>query len=103
MSETLFLIHKGTVKLIAENNYPFAMYRSGDHFGFVDMFSGIRRNGTAQASEDCQLYKIQKNQIEDILSDYTSTKKKLINEALEDNKTLTEKRLMVLKKNPIYG
>lgn len=67
------------------------MYRSGDHFGFVDMFSGIRRNGTAQASEDCQLYKIQKNQIEDILSDYTSTKKKLINEALEDNKTLTEK------------
>ena len=58
LSETLFLIHKGTVKLIAENNFPFEMYRGGDHFGFADMFSGIRRNGTAQAADDCQLYKI---------------------------------------------
>jgi signal-transduction protein with cAMP-binding, CBS, and nucleotidyltransferase domain len=55
------LINKGTVKLIAENNFPFAIYKTGEHFGLADMLSGVKRNGTAQASEDTQLYKIQKN------------------------------------------
>ena len=47
LSETLFLIHKGSVRLLAENNFPFAVYKAGDYFGFADMFSGVRRNGTA--------------------------------------------------------
>lgn len=47
LSETLYLINKGHVKLYAENGFPFAAFKSGSHFGDVDMFCGIRRNGTA--------------------------------------------------------
>lgn len=103
LSETLYLINKGHVKLYAENGFPFAAYKSGSHFGDVDMFCSIRRNGTAQATEDCQLYKIQKSQIEDVLSDFPVIKKKLTAKALSDNQHLIQSRLEVLKKNPIYG
>jgi signal-transduction protein with cAMP-binding, CBS, and nucleotidyltransferase domain len=58
LSETMFLIHKGTVKLYAENGYPFIQFKNGQHFGDVDLFCGIRRNGTAQTTEECLLYKI---------------------------------------------
>ena len=67
------------------------------------MFCGTRRNGTATAAEDCQLYKIQKNQLEDVLTDFPTIKKKLVSKAIEDNQLLTQKRLGVLKKNPLYG
>jgi len=53
------------------------------------MFCGTRRNGTATAAEDCQLYKIQKNQLEDVLTDFPTIKKKLISKAIEDNQQLT--------------
>ena len=99
----MFLIHKGTVKLYAENGYPFIQFKNGQHFGDVDLFCGIRRNGTAQTTEECLLYKIQKNQLEDALHDFPALKKKLIAKALADNTTLTQLRLDVLKKNPIYG
>lgn len=34
------------------------------------MFLGVKRNGTANAVEDCSLYKIVKNQIMEILYDF---------------------------------
>ena len=73
------------------------------HFGDVDMLLGVRRNGTAQATDDCMLYKIQKNQLSEILEDFPSIKKKLFNKAIIDNKNLIRDRLEVLKKNPMYG
>lgn len=89
LSETLYLINKGNVKIYAENGFAIASYKNGQHFGDIEMFCGTRRNGTATAAEDCQLYKIQKNQLEDVLTDFPTIKKKLISKAIEDNQLLT--------------
>lgn len=85
LAETMFMIHKGTVKLYADNGFPFSQYMAGMHFGDADMLCETRRNGTASASENCLLYKVQKNQLDDILSDFPKLKKKLINKAIIDN------------------
>lgn len=85
LSEHLFIIHKGTVKLYADNGYPFSQYKSGMHFGDADLLCGTRRNGTAKASEDCLLYKIEKGKLEDILGDFPSMRIKLVTKAIKDN------------------
>ena len=49
----MYLIHKGFVKLYAENDFPFAVYRISTTFGDIDIFCNQRRNGTAKAMEYC--------------------------------------------------
>ena len=78
LSDNMYLIHKGTVKLYAENDYPFAQYKNGAHFGEADMFCGTTRNGTAQTSEDSQLYKISKSNMDEVLTDFPSIRRKLV-------------------------
>lgn len=56
LSETIFFIYKGVVKLYAENDYPFYTFNSSNTFGDSDMITNIRRIGNAVAFEDCQLY-----------------------------------------------
>jgi len=58
LSEAVYIIYKGTVKLYAENGFPFSTFTNGQHFGDVDTFCGIKRNGIAIAMEECLLYKI---------------------------------------------
>jgi len=53
MAEHIYMIHQGTIKLFAENGYPFKIYRDGDVFGEADCLTGIRRNGTAIAVTYC--------------------------------------------------
>jgi CRP-like cAMP-binding protein len=103
VSDALFMIHKGIVKLYAENDFPFHTYAAGSQFGDADMFCNIRRMGTAHAHVDCLLYKLQRNHLEDILSDFPGTKRKLTLKGFSDNKELIQKRLAVLKKYPLYG
>jgi len=58
LSDALYLIYKGTIKLYADNSFSFATYTKSMQFGDVDMFCNIRRNGTATATDECLLYKI---------------------------------------------
>ena len=53
LSETIYFIFKGSVKLYAENDYPFYTYSSSNTFGDSDMLCNIRRIGNAIAFEDC--------------------------------------------------
>jgi len=64
------MIHKGTVKLFAENGYPFKIYKDGDAFGEADSLSGIRRNGTAIAVTYCQVYRTNISTIEEVLLNF---------------------------------
>lgn len=61
LSETIYFIHKGVVKLYAENDYPFYTFNSSNTFGDSDMICNIRRIGSAVAFEDCLLYQVQKS------------------------------------------
>lgn len=82
LSDTMFFIHKGTVKLYAENDFPFETYVEGQVFGFTDLICGMRRNGTARAMCDIKLYKIAKHKIEDIFEDFKPLKRKIVEYAL---------------------
>jgi len=77
LSDSMFMIYKGNIKLYAENDFPFITYTSGTTFGICDMMLNIRRNGTATAHEDSMLYKIMKNHLDDILVDFPNTYKRL--------------------------
>jgi len=85
LSEMMYMIKQGKVRIYAENNYPFETYQRGDHFGDAELFCGTRRNGTAQAADDCHLYKIHKNQLEDVLTDFPKIKQRLVEQAITKN------------------
>jgi len=98
ISDQIFFIHKGVVKLYGDFGAPFASFKQGMTVGDNDVFSGTRRNGTASANDNCLLYKIFKNQIEEALQEFPSTKAHLKRLAMEKNEKLAAQRLISIKK-----
>jgi len=78
VAEYIYMIQQGTVKLFAENGYPFKIYKDGDVFGEADSLCGIRRNGTAIAVTSCQLYRATKSTIEEVLLNFPEIKRKIV-------------------------
>ena len=105
LSDTMFFIHKGIVKLYADNDFPFVTYEEGRVFGFTDLICGLRRNGTARAMSDCLFYKIQKYKLEEIFEDFKPLKRKIMEYSLAENKEMIVRRLEVqtTHKEPAYG
>jgi len=52
----MFFINKGLIKAFAENDFPFAVYRTGNCFGHVEILLGQKRNGKACAMQFSDLY-----------------------------------------------
>ena len=77
ISDQVFFIHKGVVKLYGDFGYPFASFKTGQTVGENDVMTNIKRNGTAICVDSCFLYKIFKNQMEEALKLYPSVKKRL--------------------------
>lgn len=88
ISDQIFFIHKGIVKLYGDFGYPFATFKIGQTVGDNDVFSGTRRNGTATGQDNCQLYKIFKSQMEEALTNFPSTKAHLTKIAMEKNEKM---------------
>ena len=84
-ANSMYLIHQGYVKLYAENDFPFAVFRVGHHFGDVDIFCSQKRNGTAKAMDSCSFYKIRRHDIQNVIVDYPISKAKLIESAIQLN------------------
>lgn len=102
-ADSIYLIYKGAVRLYAENDYPFMVFRSGNTFGDIDIFCGTRRNGTAITSEDCLFYRVHKNKIDDIMFDFPEIRDHIVQYLLNQNKIITKQRLKVITKNPVLG
>ena len=92
IANAMYFIHKGYVKLYAENDYAFAVFRQRTCFGEYEIMLNQRRNGTAKAMDYCQIYHIKKEKLDDLLIDYPSTRKDLIGFAIQKSKTLMEHR-----------
>ena len=76
ISQTLFFIQYGKIKLYAENEYSFETYTKGDNFGEGEVFSGVRRIGTARAFEvENLLYTISSYKMDLILGEYPLVKR----------------------------
>lgn len=67
LSETIYFIYKGVVKLYAENDFSFYEFGSSHTFGDSDMICNIRRIGSAIAFNDCMLYYVHKSQFEMVM------------------------------------
>lgn len=78
LADCIFLIHKGLVKLYAENGYPFISFRVKEHFGDNDSMLNQRRMGTAKSmAKRSQMYKLNKQQLDEVLEDYPEIKKEI--------------------------
>lgn len=88
ISDSMFFIHKGIVKLYAENDFSFYIFKVSHEFGDNDMVLNQRRMGTAKTMINCQLYKITKNHLEQILEDYPSIRQDMIKQSKEKNMEL---------------
>ena len=88
ISDQIYFIHKGVVKLYGDFGYPFASFKQGQTFGDNDVFSNAARNGTATAVDNCQLYKIFKSQMEEALHQFPYTKNHLTKLSMEKNEKL---------------
>lgn len=73
-AESMYFIHKGIVRLYAENNYPFSKYNTNDEFGDNDMMLNLHRMGTAKAMTKCQLYRITRTQLNECLEEFPMIK-----------------------------
>jgi CRP-like cAMP-binding protein len=71
------------VKLYAENDYSFETYIKGDQFGEGEVFSAIKRIGTARAFEvDNLLYSISSYQMDIILGEFPLIKRNLLKQSI---------------------
>lgn len=87
-----YLVHKGYIRLLAENGMAFAVYRSGTTFGDIEVILGQKRNGTAKAMDFCQLYRVHKPQFDQLLEGYPHIRRMLVEEAIQGNFLLTRAR-----------
>ena len=89
----MYLLNKGKVKLYAENDIEFAIYRERDHFGDTDMILNQRRNGTAITIIETYLYKIYKNVLDNVIINFPDVKQMLHDQAYQTNKILVKSRI----------
>ena len=77
-SDEIYFIHQGGIKLYGDFGYPFASFKEGQTVGETDVFSGMKRNGTAICFTDCKLYKVFKSHVYSVLQDFPSIKANII-------------------------
>ena len=88
----MYFVDKGVIKIIAENDFPFAVYRTGNNFGHTEILLKQKRNGKAIAMLNSELYQIHRNQLEDILNKYPTTRSLLVQDAIRTSKRLFRAR-----------
>lgn len=71
VADALYLLQRGQVKLASEQGV-FDLVRSGGFFGEMALLTGNSQNVTAQAVEDSDLLRLERNQFEAVLSRYPS-------------------------------
>ena len=68
------------------------------------MLCSVRSNGTARAFTDCKLYTIEKDKVDDVLSDTPEQKLELQKMAVKENLELSIVRVTVeMKPVPVFG
>ncbi len=61
ISDSVYFVNRGTVKLYGEFGFSFAQFKNGATFGDNDVFTQTHRNGSANAYETSSVYKIYKD------------------------------------------
>ena len=103
LTDSIFFVIQGKVKLVAENNFAFAHFNAGEVFGETDVLCDISRNGTALAVEHCVLYLIDRDAFINSIVAYPEDHQRLLQNAIKKNRQYVNRRYETLKKNPLYG
>lgn len=103
ITDSIFFVISGKVKLVVENDFAFAHFNPGEVFGETDVLCDINRNGSAVAIEHCVLYLIDRDQFLNSIVAYPEDHQRLLESAIKKNRQYVNRRYQTLKKNPLYG
>ena len=101
-SDCMYLIYKGSVRLYASNDLPFAHFRVNYSLGDSEMLLNFRRNGTAITNIQCLFYRITRINIMESLANFPEIKEAMISHAHKKNRDLAKAHQKILKKSYIY-
>ncbi len=76
-SEEIFFIKHGLVKIYAKNNFPFASYGEGEHFGDTDVLNKSTRDGKAVAQSDCTFFSLHKDMLYNLFDQFPDMKREI--------------------------
>eukprot|EP00347_Sterkiella_histriomuscorum_P015168 403358060 len=103
LSEEIYFIKKGTVKIYTKNGMPFIDFTDGQQFGEAEVVLSKTRDGKAVALTDSVFYCLHKDDLEMILGDHPPMVLFFENLAEETSKSYVQKKEHVNKITPIFG
>jgi CRP-like cAMP-binding protein len=86
ISECIYFVIQGKVKLVAENDYAFAHFNNGEVFGETDVLCDINRNGKAVAIEHTILYYTMRDEFINSIVSYPEDHNRLRKSAIQKNR-----------------
>lgn len=102
ISESIYMIYKGSVKMMTENGVQFTVYKRGDIIGDSEALFEDMRDSKAVAAETCVLYILKLEDCKDIFAKYPSAYLKLKQDAKKKKHIHAEKILEARKKRPMF-
>jgi CRP-like cAMP-binding protein len=78
ISDSIYFVITGKVKLVAENDFAFAHFNEGEVFGETDVLCSTNRNGTAAAIEYSELYFIDRDDFMNSIVNYPEDHQRLL-------------------------
>lgn len=101
------MMHSGQVKIFTDDiQTPIYTYGHGEYFGNNELFTSIKRLGTAYVTVNTQFYRINKFKLDNIFTEYVDIKKTLVLKAIEGNREFLLKKSNLMAKymkDPLYG
>lgn len=70
-SEEIYLIKQGKVKLFAQNGFAYISIKDGEHFGDYEVIFNEPREGKAVAVTESLFYTLTKDDMDELLEQYT--------------------------------
>lgn len=68
--EQMYIISKGEVEVLGDNEQPVAVLKEGNFFGELSLLLSAPRNATVRARTPCDLYVLSKHDFDDALREY---------------------------------
>lgn len=102
-SENSYMIYKGEVSLYAQNGYAFISYGEGDVLGDSDALLDEVRDSKAIAQDNCVMYSVKMEQLDEIFVMYQDSQKQMMRQAMRKRERHRKKIVAIEKRHPVFG
>lgn len=102
IAESIYMIFKGSVRLVTENGVTFTVFKQGDIIGDSEALFGNLREAKAVAAESCVLFILKIEDCKDIFSAHPQAYTKMKQRAIEKKQVNSVKMQEAMKKRPMF-